>query len=90
MGLLLRLNKDREARVSRKEERVPLSVSTVTAELDVRYMNSILTPQTVWATSKFSKIDGWKIWLENIVKDGSDSIPTTGQSLFLQINREKL
>jgi acyl-coenzyme A thioesterase PaaI-like protein len=55
MGFLLRPNKDREAKVSRKEERVPLSVSTVTAELDVRYMNSILTPQTVWATSKFRK-----------------------------------
>lgn len=86
MGLLLHPNKDREAKVSRKEERVPLIVSIVTAEWDVRYMNLILTPQTVWAILKFSKIDGRRIWLEGIVKDGPDSMLTTGRSLFLQIN----
>lgn len=69
---------------------MPLRAPTVTAELDVKYMKSVITPQTVWVTAKYLKIDGRKIWLEGTVKDESGTVLATGRSLFLQIRREKL
>jgi len=85
MGTLLTINKDSTGG--------PLTSSTVTAKLEVRYLRRIETPGTVVVIARCKKKEeGRKFWLEGTIEDSAGQVMAKGDAFWVKIakNKEKL
>jgi acyl-coenzyme A thioesterase PaaI-like protein len=79
VGTLMSVNKD--------EENDPLSSSTVTAYLNVQYLQPIATPQTVMVTAKFRERKGRKFYLYSEIRDEEGNVLAKSDSLWLRVQK---
>jgi len=79
MGTLLTVNKD--------EDGGPLSGSTVTAKLEVRFLKLVPTPGTVMAVAKYERREGRKFWLEAWIEDGDGEVLARGDALWISLGK---
>lgn len=77
MGTLLTVNKDHGG--------LPLTQSTVTASLNVKYLKGVRTPGTVAVVARCTKREGRKFWLDAEVKDGVGAVLAKGEALWIKI-----
>ncbi|KAF2266539.1 hypothetical protein CC78DRAFT_531645 [Lojkania enalia] len=89
MGILLAVNKNREE-AARDSRRPAERMATVTAELTVKYLKPLKTPQTVCVTARFARVEGRKLWIKGTIIDESGTALACAQSIFVQKQREKL
>lgn len=84
MSVLLVVMGDREEAMAKATggsfERAP----TFTAELAVKYLKPIATPQILCVTARISKIQGRKLWIKGTIEDRSGTILATGEAMFVQ------
>lgn len=94
MGILLSVNKDREedyARTTTGRSPSPSErLTTVTAELLVKYQKPVTTPQTMCVRVWFSKCEGRKLWVQGTIEDEKCTVLARGEGLFIKTGREKL
>ncbi|WEW60264.1 hypothetical protein PRK78_005749 [Emydomyces testavorans] len=88
MGLLLSLNKDREEEAARASGRSVQRPATVTAELTVRYLKPVVTPQTICVIVELARVQGRKIWLQGTIKDYLGTAMVKAEGVFVQTGRE--
>ena len=79
MGTLLTVNKDQGG--------LPLTQSTVTASLSVKYLKGIRTPGTVVVVVRCVKREGRKFWLNAEVKDGEGAVLAKGEALWIKLGK---
>jgi acyl-coenzyme A thioesterase PaaI-like protein len=85
-ALLLVVNEGREDAVASMAagRRPPVEgVAAFTAELVVKFLKPIVTPQAVCCVARFSEIDGRKIWLDGTIEDKSGTALATGRCLVV-------
>jgi len=82
MGVLLTLYKDANNR--------PLSNSTVTASLNVSYLQLVATPQVVQVVAKFGEIKGRKFYINAQIEDGEGTVLSRAESLWIKTAKTKL
>lgn len=97
MGILLSAKKDQEEHLTRSGRTTVAGSSpsgermaTVTAELVVKYLKTLATPQTVCVKAWVAKSEGRKLWLEAVIEDQKSTVLATGKALFVTIRKEKL
>ncbi len=90
MGILLAVNKDLEEDVARTTGGSAERMATVTAQLVVKYLKAIATPQNVCVKVWFSEIKGRKLWMQGTIEDETGTVLAGGEALFVQIRRERL
>jgi acyl-coenzyme A thioesterase PaaI-like protein len=90
MGILLSVNKDREAEIARATGKSVEEMAEVTAELTVKYLKPVSTPQTVRVKVSFSRTEGRKFWMEGTIEDKSGTVLARGEALFIRIRKSVL
>jgi acyl-coenzyme A thioesterase PaaI-like protein len=90
MGILLAVNKDREAEIARDTGKSVETMAEVTAELTVKYLKPVTTPQTVRVKAWLSRTEGRKFWVEGTIEDKSGTVLARGEALFVQIRKSVL
>lgn len=94
MGILLSVNKDREEDSARtilgRSPSARQRMATVTAELLVKYLMPVATPQTVCVRVWFSKCEGRKLWVQGTIEDDRSTVLARGEGLFVKTERGKL
>jgi acyl-coenzyme A thioesterase PaaI-like protein len=80
MGTLLTVNKDQGG--------LPLTQSTVTASLTVKYLNVIKTPGTVAVVARCRKKEGRKFWLDAEVRDGNGGVLAKGEAVWIKLGKQ--
>jgi acyl-coenzyme A thioesterase PaaI-like protein len=90
MGILLSIYKNREEEVAKARGKTMHGPATVTAELTVRYLKPVMTPQTICVIVELAKVEGRKIWLHGTIQDGSGLTLVKGTGLFVQTARHML
>lgn len=81
MGTLLTVNKDIGG--------LPLTQTTVTATLTVKYLKGIRTPGTVAVVTRCRKREGRKFWLDAEVRDGEGGVLAKGEAVWIQLGKKK-
>jgi acyl-coenzyme A thioesterase PaaI-like protein len=79
MGTLLTVNKDHGG--------LPLTQSTVTASLTVKYLKGVKTPATVAVVARCKKREGRKFWLEAEVRDGKGAVLAKGEAVWIKLGK---
>jgi acyl-CoA thioesterase FadM len=87
MGILLSVNKDREAEIARATGRSVERMAEVTAELTVKYLKPVSTPQNVRVKVWFSRAEGRKFWVQGTVEDKSSMVLARGEAIFVKTRR---
>lgn len=82
MGTLLTVNKDQGG--------LPLSQSTVTGEMKVRYLRPVRTPGTVVVVAESVRREGRRIWLEGEVRDAEGVVLARGEAVWVKVVGGKL
>jgi len=82
MGTLLTVNKDQGG--------LPLSQSTVTGEMKVRYLRPVRTPGTVVVVAECVKREGRRICLEGEVRDVEGVVLARGEAVWVKVGGGKL
>ena len=75
MGILTSVNKARKS--------MP-DGDIVTASLNIKYQESVATPQTVLVSARFRKVENRKYFIDGIVKDQFGTILATAEALWIQ------
>jgi acyl-coenzyme A thioesterase PaaI-like protein len=81
VGTLMTVNQDKEF--------MPLSSSTVTAYMNVQYLQPITTPQTVLVVAKSREVKGRKFYVDSEIKNDKGTILAKAESLWVRF-KEKL
>lgn len=81
MGTLLTVNKDHGG--------LPLTQSTVTASLTVKYLKGIRTPGTVAVVAKCRKREGRKFWLNAEIRDGGGVVLAKGEAVWIKLGKQE-
>jgi acyl-coenzyme A thioesterase PaaI-like protein len=76
VGTLMTVNQDKEF--------MPLSSSTVTAYMNIQYLQPIATPQTVLVVAKSRKVKGRKFYVDSEIKDDEGTVLAKAESLWVQ------
>ena len=76
MGTLLTINKDQNS--------MPLTHSTVTGSLEVKFLQSVPTPGTVLVVAKCRKIEGRKYFMDAEVRDQKDVVLAKAVSVWIR------
>ena len=84
------MNKDREAEIVRATGKSVEEMAEVTAELTVKYLKPVSTPQTVRVKVWFSRTEGRKFWMEGTIEDKSSTVLARGEALFVRIRKSVL
>ncbi|KFY92157.1 hypothetical protein V500_04287 [Pseudogymnoascus sp. VKM F-4518 (FW-2643)] len=87
MGILLSLNKDREAEVARATGGQVEQMAEVTAELTVKYLKPVETPQNVRVKVWISRREGRKFWMQGTIEDKSSTVLARGEAIFVRTRR---
>lgn len=90
MGVLLSVNKDRETEVARSTGKPVERMAKVTAELTVKYLKPVATPQNVRVKAWFSKTEGRKFWIQGTVEDETSAILARGEAIFIRMRKGML
>ena len=77
MGILMTVNKDSGG--------LPLSQSTVTGTLTVKYLKVVWMPGTVSVLARCTKREGRRFWLEGELKDEHGSVMAVGEAIWVQL-----
>ena len=81
VGTLLTVNKDRDA--------LPLSGTTVTGGLSVRFLRPVKTPATVVVVARCREVRGRKYYMEAEVRDSEGVVLAKAESLWIGKRREE-
>lgn len=81
MGTVLTVNKDLGG--------LPLTQSTVTANLSVKYLRGVQTPGTVAVVARCGRREGRKFWLEAEVRDGDSVVLARGEALWIKVGKKE-
>jgi acyl-coenzyme A thioesterase PaaI-like protein len=73
--------------VNRDTERMPLSSGAVTAYLNVRYANPVVTPTTVLVVAWSREVKGRKFWMEAEVRDEAGLVLAKAESLWIRVRK---
>lgn len=90
MGLLIAVNKDREAKAARVTRKPVEKIEELTAELTVKYLKPVTTPQTVRVKVWFSRAEGRKFWMQGTIEDKSGGVLARGEAFFVRIRKAVL
>ncbi|KFY45181.1 hypothetical protein V494_01106 [Pseudogymnoascus sp. VKM F-4513 (FW-928)] len=90
MGLLLSVNKGREAEIAKFAEGTVERMAEVTAELTVKYLKPVTTPQTVRVKVWVSRTEGRKFWIQGTIEDKSSTVLSRGEAVFVRARRGSL
>lgn len=90
MGILLSVNKDREVEVARATGRPVEQMAEVTAELTVKYLKPVATPQSVRVKVWISRVEGRKFWMQGTIEDKSGTVLARGEAIFVRTRRGAL
>ena len=77
MGMLLTLNKNLKAS--------PIRSATVTASLNVTYLQPVATPQPPLVTARLREVKGRKIYLHASITDGSKKCLAKAEALWMKV-----
>jgi acyl-coenzyme A thioesterase PaaI-like protein len=77
VGALMSVNTD--------EDNEPLSSSTVTAYLNVQYLEPVATPQTVMVAAKYRERKGRKFYVYSEIRDEGGNVLAKSESLWLLV-----
>lgn len=80
MGTLLTVNKDHGG--------LPLTQSTVTANLSIKYLKGVETPGTVAVLARCSRREGRKFWLEAEIRDSLGATLAKGEAVWIKLGKE--
>ena len=80
MGTLLTVNKDLGG--------LPLTQSTVTANLTVKFLKGVITPGTVAVVARCRKREGRKFWLDAEVRDGEGVVLAKGEAVWIRLRND--
>jgi acyl-coenzyme A thioesterase PaaI-like protein len=81
MGTLLTVNKDQGG--------LPLTQSTVTASLSIKYLKGVRTPGTVAVLARCGRREGRKFWIEGEVRNGDGAVMARGEAVWVKLGRER-
>ncbi|KFZ17187.1 hypothetical protein V502_04694 [Pseudogymnoascus sp. VKM F-4520 (FW-2644)] len=87
MGILLSVNKDREAEVARATGGQVEQMAEVTAELTVKYLKPVETPRNVRVKVWISRREGRKFWMQGTIEDKSSTVLARGEAIFVRTRR---
>ncbi|OBT69811.1 hypothetical protein VE03_00968 [Pseudogymnoascus sp. 23342-1-I1] len=87
MGLLIAVNKDRQAEVAKATGKPVETMAELTAELTVKYLKPVSTPQTVRVKVWFSRAEGRKFWMEGTIEDKSSTVLARCEALFIRVRK---
>ena len=87
MGLLISVNKDREAEVARATTKPAEKIEELTAELTIKYLKPVTTPQIVRVKVWFSRGEGRKFWMQGTIEDKSGGVLARGEAIFIRIRK---
>lgn len=87
MGILISLNKEREAEVARASGKPVETMAELTAELTTKYLKPVSTPQTVRVKVWFSRVEGRKFWMQGTIEDKSGMALARGEALFIRVGK---
>ena len=90
IGLLLLLNKDRDEAAAKATGKLAEFPAAVTAELTVRYLKPVMTPQVVCVVGRLVKVEGRKIWMRGSIEDHAGIELVRAECLYVQIGRHML
>jgi acyl-coenzyme A thioesterase PaaI-like protein len=91
MGHLLTINMERREELAKAAGEVPPArPASFTAELSVKYLKPVETPQTVCVVARIVRSGGRKIWLDGVVEDYSGTPLATGTYVYVQLKPPKL
>lgn len=80
-GTLLTINKD--------PNDFPYTSSTVTAYLNIQFMNPVQTPQTVLVIARSRQLKGRKFFMDSEIRNGDGTVLAKSDSLWIQVQRPK-
>lgn len=90
MGLLLHLNNDLLRQRAKAAGKVHEQSNTVTAELTIKYLKPVFTPQTMLIRVWLVKIEGRKGWIDGAIEDAQGNAMVKGSGFFIQLRPSKI
>lgn len=90
MGLLLHLNNDLLTDRAKAAGKVHEHSNSVTAELTMKYLKPVITPQTMCVRVWLVKMEGRKGWVGGAIEDAQGNAMVKGSGLFLQLRASGL
>lgn len=90
MGVLLHLNNDLLKERAKAVGKVHEHSNGVTAELTVKYLLPVITPQTLCVRVWLVRIDGRKGWVDGAIEDAQGNAMVKGSGLFIQLRPPKI
>jgi acyl-coenzyme A thioesterase PaaI-like protein len=91
MGHLLTINVERQEELAKAAGEVPSArPAAYTAELSVKFLKPVETPQVVCVVARIVKSGERKIWLEGVVEDRFGRPLATGTCVYVQLRAPKL
>lgn len=90
MGLLLVENKIRRYRKAQAAGQTADVVDSVTAELTIKYLKPVVTPETYCVTVRLKERDGRKFSVEGVIEDSKGVALASGRGFFIEIRSQKI
>lgn len=64
--------------------------NTVTAELTIKYLKPVITPQTLLLRVWLVKMEGRKGWIDGAIEDANGVAMVKGSGFFIQLRPSKI
>lgn len=90
MGVLLHLNNDLLKQRAKAAGKTHEHSNTVTAELTVKYLKPVFTPQTMLIRVWLVKMEGRKGWVDGAIEDAKGNAMVKGSGFFIQLRPPKI
>ncbi|QDS69446.1 hypothetical protein FKW77_005562 [Venturia effusa] len=90
MGVLLHLNNELLKERAISAGKIHDHSNTVTAELTIKYLKPISTPQTMLIRVWLVKMEGRKGWVDGAIEDAHGNAMVKGSGFFLQLRPSKV
>ncbi|TID23491.1 Methylcrotonoyl-CoA carboxylase subunit alpha [Venturia nashicola] len=90
MGVLLHLNNDLLKERARAAGKVHEHTNTVTAELTIKYLKPVITPQTMLIRVWLVKMEGRKGWIDGAIEGANGNVMVKGSGFFIQLRPPKI
>ncbi|KAE9974795.1 hypothetical protein BLS_002907 [Venturia inaequalis] len=90
MGMLLHLNNDLLKERATAAGKAHEQSNTVTAELTIKYLKPVFTPQTMLIRVWLVKMEGRKGWINGAIEDAKGNAMVKGSGFFIQLRPSKI
>lgn len=90
MGVLLHLNNDLLKERAKAAGKIHEHSNTVTAELTIKYLKPVFTPQTMLIRLWLVKMEGRKGWIDGAIEDAQGNAMVKGSGFFIQLRTSKI